>query len=332
MTVPTPPLFAPLAERELLVDLGWDSGNVPWSAVYDQLKEVMKSGEANAPEQITQMISDGFPVDYFNPATTGHWTLLYWAIYFKRVDCCKTLIEHGSDVNFLAPLGRCTPLHLACEWGHIDCAKLLIDAGADWKLMTTHGTTAFDILDKHAGAGAEFKKELEEYIKSKGKQAQPDVQSKWDAAISELKFFDCDNLMEIVIAYSNLKRAISHSDTASAAAIRRAAAAGFPLNLTNNNGWTLLHWAAHQNRPECCRALKESGVNIDARAQHGLGDSAIDLTFYLGNIDCAKALIELGASAVNYSILDKRNLAIDKQIADEFRKQIQEHLKQSGTE
>jgi len=61
--------------------------------------------------------------------------------------CCgdyklvKSLIEHGSDVNFKSSLGNCA-LHLAAKYGFEEIVEILVGSGADVSIKDADGKTA----------------------------------------------------------------------------------------------------------------------------------------------------------------------------------------------
>ena len=60
--------------------------------------------------------------------------------------CCgdyklvKSLIEHGSDVNFKSSTGNCA-IHLAAKYGFEEIVELLLSSGADIEVKDAHGKT-----------------------------------------------------------------------------------------------------------------------------------------------------------------------------------------------
>jgi hypothetical protein len=60
-----------------------------------------------------------------NEETQGQ-SLLYWAVFHRRLNFVKKLIEQGADINHKDKLGR-TPLSTAFFYNFTDIAKLLLD-------------------------------------------------------------------------------------------------------------------------------------------------------------------------------------------------------------
>ncbi len=61
--------------------------------------------------------------------------------------CCgdyklvKSLIEHGSNVNFQSSAGNCA-IHLAAKYGFEEIVELLVNSGADTEIKDANGKTA----------------------------------------------------------------------------------------------------------------------------------------------------------------------------------------------
>jgi ankyrin repeat protein len=69
------------------------------------------------------------------------WTPLIYAAFEGREETLKYLLEHGAEVNALAPNGS-TALMVAARNGHIQTVKLLLEADADTDVKTSDGATA----------------------------------------------------------------------------------------------------------------------------------------------------------------------------------------------
>jgi ankyrin repeat protein len=108
------------------------------------------------------------------------WTPLHAAVFYKRVEVCRLLLqykadihahnnkgrtplhdaarryevniarlllEHGADVN-ARDNWRSTPLHLAAEDGSLDVARLLVEHGANIDTEDNEGRTAFQVASE----------------------------------------------------------------------------------------------------------------------------------------------------------------------------------------
>ncbi|KAK3689276.1 ankyrin repeat-containing domain protein, partial [Podospora appendiculata] len=67
---------------------------------------------------------------------------LHWTAYKGNKVICELLLDHGAEVNMVAPtLG--TPLSMA-TWGMNDCIEPLLAAGADPTILDSYGRTPLD--------------------------------------------------------------------------------------------------------------------------------------------------------------------------------------------
>ncbi|KAK3317546.1 ankyrin repeat-containing domain protein, partial [Cercophora scortea] len=80
-------------------------------------------------------------------------TPLHWAAYNGNKFVCELLLDHGAEVDKIAPtIG--TPLSLA-TWGMNDCIEPLLAAGSDPNILDLYGRTS---LDWAAGYAPVFRK------------------------------------------------------------------------------------------------------------------------------------------------------------------------------
>lgn len=70
--------------------------------------------------------------------------------------------------------------------------------------------------------------------------------------------------------------------------------AGADLAAKSKDGWTALHVAALEERPEITRLLTESGATLDARLNKG-GYMPLHVAVSHGHAETAKALLDAGA-------------------------------------
>ena len=96
------------------------------------MKLIIASGKGCL-EDVINLLENGAEL---NPVPTDKnpWTPLHNACSGndtnENVKVCKTLIDHGADVNSWDGAGR-TPLCVAAFWNNVEIGKLLLDNGAE---------------------------------------------------------------------------------------------------------------------------------------------------------------------------------------------------------
>jgi len=89
-------------------------------------------------------------------------TALHAAMFQKKTEIIMLLITHGFDINAQGLSNGYTPLHDAVWANNLDAVKILIRHGARTDIKGKDGLTPYEKALK------EDKKEIAEYLKSKG--------------------------------------------------------------------------------------------------------------------------------------------------------------------
>ncbi len=74
----------------------------------------------------------------------GHWTPLHYAAASDNTEMVKFLIQKGADIN-ARTLRGITPLYMAARDGKIDTVKALVNAGARKDFCTNDARAPYDI-------------------------------------------------------------------------------------------------------------------------------------------------------------------------------------------
>lgn len=82
--------------------------------------------------------------DNINALDNGGETPLFIACDNGYVECVRTCITHGADVNIRCSDEEETPLSIACYHGYLECTELLIKHGASINIRTGDGDTPLD--------------------------------------------------------------------------------------------------------------------------------------------------------------------------------------------
>lgn len=75
--------------------------------------------------------------------------------------------------------------------------------------------------------------------------------------------------------------------------VKRLIISGADINTTDENGMTLLHWAAWAGHTDICKFLLDNGADINVRCKKGW--TPLHWATFNGHIDTCKLLIDAGA-------------------------------------
>ena len=180
---------------------------------------------ANILNFVKEMIKAGVDVNWKD--RDGR-TALAQAANLGAVDCMRTLIESGAEINSGSP----PPLMSAAKKGHVDCMKLLIQEGADLDSRDKHGYTAL------VPAAFYGQRECVRLLIQEG--ADLDIQGQYGNSA-------------VMAAAKN-----GHEEC-----VKVLVAGGADLNICNEDGDTALMIAAHAGADSCFNTLLNAGVEYD---------------------------------------------------------------------
>lgn len=120
------------------------------SCLYDRLCECIKWFPYGVEKKICDAVKAGFPIDFTDDIGE---TLLFAAIFYdkaRNIGIYKTLLKLGASPNIANKYGN-TLLNEAIYWlCPVECVKTLIEAGANVNDKNTNGiTTPFSIAASH---------------------------------------------------------------------------------------------------------------------------------------------------------------------------------------
>lgn len=104
------------------------------------LHENVISGDAKA---LSDMLESGM-VNDVNKMSPAGLTALHQSAIDGNLDCAKTLVRNGANVN-CTDCELWTPLHAAAVTGKVEFVRFLLLSGADSTLKNDNGETAYDI-------------------------------------------------------------------------------------------------------------------------------------------------------------------------------------------
>ncbi|KAK0105720.1 hypothetical protein ONS95_004242 [Cadophora gregata] len=200
-------------------------------------------------------------------------TAFHSAARWGRKDCMRLLLEHGADINTMAPIGckarcpvneyqlevtGCAPLICASEHGFPEAVKLLLENGADIKAVRVDGKNALscavgfgniEVVELLLGTGIAFD--------------LPDV----------------DGLTPLAYACRNQKDDIG----------KLLLKYGAAVDAQDCEGRTVLHWAALGGFESTAKILLENGAKLESDC---IGRTPLHDAVFSGNMNLVKLLLE----------------------------------------
>ena len=180
----------------------------------------------------------------------------------------RALLAKGADAKYRAPSGYDAMTVAASYRGSSEAIKALLDAGADPEppdgVKVKHSPLLFASMSGDL--------ETVSLLLSRGAKANPRPNPSGDSPISEAITF-------------------GH-----AAVVRALIDAGAKVDLRENTGVNLLHWATLTNRADVIPALARAGVDIDAIDEAGYTPLMYAATIDFGDTATLDALVAAGAN------------------------------------
>ncbi len=247
------------------------------------------------------------------------------ATQLGNIEAVKQHLDDGTEVNAKDGTGR-TPLHWAAWVGHKEIAELLITAGADVNakdgdddspldeavsegekeiadLLRKHGSKHGTIHSAVGGGDVEAVKEFLAAGVDVNAVAMDDVffgQTPLDAANK----YNQGAVAVLLRKYGGktcveLEALIDSAKKGDIEGIKQHLAAGGDVSLRNNNGDTMLNYAAFLGHKEIVELLVENGAEVNAK---GLADwTPLHLAAYNDNEQIVQLLIAKGAEMNPYT-------------------------------
>ena len=176
-----------------------------------------------------------------NPTNEPGHTPLSWAVSSDNTQLVKLLLDRGADVKTKSDVGD-TILHSAADRGDAEIAALLIEHGADVNAKIIGGTTP---LHNAAWNGREAVVKL---LLSKGAEADP----KLTTGVTPL-----------------FNAAGPGAERNGKACVEILLARGADINVTDDQGRTLLHTAAYYGNKEVTEILLAHGEAVNVKNKRG---------------------------------------------------------------
>ena len=204
----------------------------------------------------------------------GGWTPLHMAIVNGHPDVVELLLDYGADIEARDGVQR-TPLILAAECNNLRVAEILIERHADINAVAIRGYTA--IL---WGTRNQFEEYVDLLITHKAHIAEEDLHRAFQmAAVSGM-----ERLINYAVEQGCNVEELKERDPGlifpavaggELSIVESLVEFGFYHKQQDENGWTLLHYAASEGHTSVVEYLLGLGLSIDARNLKG--ESAYNL-------------------------------------------------------
>jgi ankyrin repeat protein len=215
----------------------------------------------------------------------------------------RWLLDHGADPNVRCGRERETSLHVAVRRGQgREVVRLLLDRGADVGARRGDGRTPWVLAER--GGFEELRALLEE------SGARPEPLSPEDELLAACSRGDEAEARrrgtpELLAALEpvDLELILEAARQGRANVVRACLAAGFPVDLQDENAATALHHAAINGQAPALRELLQGGADHTLRDKEHHATPLDWATFGVDHVDrpggdyeaCARALLEAGA-------------------------------------
>lgn len=235
---------------------------------------------------ITEEVANGMPEWKKEPAelfVIGADAELQNAAAYGDTKAIERLLTEGANVNSKDMFGG-TPLHGAAFFGQAEVAELLIQKGADVNISNNEGATPLDITALDWGTtmflATMFRMKLDKEKVLAGR-AEIDALLRQHGAKGSSKASTPESDIWLDIRAGNIE------------AIKQHLASGVDVDTKNNEGGTLLAWAALLGETKIVELLIQKGADINARSRDGA--TPLHGAAFLGRVETVKLLVQEGA-------------------------------------
>eukprot|EP01094_Clydonella_sp_ATCC50884_P021102 TRINITY_DN4557_c0_g1_i1.p1 TRINITY_DN4557_c0_g1~~TRINITY_DN4557_c0_g1_i1.p1 ORF type:complete len:923 (+),score=331.36 TRINITY_DN4557_c0_g1_i1:136-2904(+) len=233
-------------------------------------------------------------------------TAVHKAALYNHPECLSTLIDFGGDV-FATTSYRKTPLHLACEDGHLKCVETLIERGAPLDATDKDGNTPLHqaAIQQHVQCVSKLVSSGADRVIKNRDGATPLHQA------TDVGDMECT----LLLIADGKDRGLDTGDNNGVTPLHQTCyyaysdiaakllEAGAKPAVSDVNGTTPVHVAAHMGNTECLEAVLaaarkndgDKGLKQVLAAQDNAGATALHKAAFKGNNECAKVLLERGA-------------------------------------
>ncbi len=259
---------AQLPDRENIVKLLLDLGaNLEYKAGKNKNTALIVAGDRNLVENMKVLMAAGADIETKNVFGS---TPFVMAASYEMPDAMRLLIEAGADIDHIENDGD-TALLVATYHRDTEVIKILLEAGANTNLINEQGQTA--LINAVMNEDLEMVKMLLD--------AGADINQRGGGK-SKLNGHTPLMLSAGLNIFEGVQLLLEK---------------GADVTLTNEDGWTALHHAAHnpmEDAPEVAMMLIKAGADVNALSVE-TGVTPLHLSVLRENYNIAKSLIEAKA-------------------------------------
>ena len=258
-------------------------------------------------------------------------TPLHASVLGGHIGVSQLLVAHGADVNSRCG-DNWTPLHVACSFGHIEIAKWLLNHGADVNSQDKDGWTglhflanwnnleAYRMLLRHnAEVDSRSNDGYTPFLRAWKNRRNPDILQLFldhnadvrvcdDEEYTPLQFAAENGLLKLTQTLLQRNVEVDPRTNDGCTPFLRALQYGHPdvaqLLLDHNanvhvhwhdsEGYTPLHFAAHNGLLELVRTLLDRNADVNSQSDHG--STPLLLASELGHPDVVQLLLDHNAN------------------------------------
>nr|WP_223158783.1 ankyrin repeat domain-containing protein [Wolbachia endosymbiont of Pentalonia nigronervosa] len=263
-----------------LIDKGADINAVDTDSSHK--KPIHVAAQGGHKDIIEFLLSKGVSV---NSISIGNgWTPLHYATWKGHLDTVKFLVERGADINAIdTDSNHRKPIHIAAQGGSKDIIEFFLNEGMSVNdIAIGNGWTPlhYTAWKGHVNT-AKFLVERGANINAKDNISNtPIILGAWHGQLDIVTYFISDENVNVNTrdGKGNDGRTILHyaAQNDKLEVVKFLVEKGADINaIATGNGWTPLHYASWNGHMDVVKYLVEKGSNVNAQTNNG--DTALDL-------------------------------------------------------
>lgn len=215
------------------------------------------------------------------------------AVEEEQIEAARTLLAHGADANLFSDGGDMA-LRLAVGFCNLTMAELLLAWGAEINLRDATGETPLFRLEPFVDRSPEDKAQMSDFLREQG--LDPHVEEHSPETKKAIFRLLLEHGAEVNLLNEEGTSMLSYAaGTGDLEKVHWLLEAGADPNLCDASGDTPLMWAAEGGNPAVIQRLIEAGANVNARAAD-IGYTPLIWAAQFGDAAAVKILLAAGAN------------------------------------